>query len=250
MYEDVLSEIGLTKSEIAVYFALLEIGSSTTGPIIKKAKIASGKAYLILDKLIEKGLVTYAIKSGVKYYQAKDPERLLDYLKEKEIQLKKKEKQLETVIPKLKSQYKEIAYKPVAEVFEGVKGFKTLLEEELKQLKRGDTINLTGVPKTALEKFQGYLLYWNKKRIKAGIKMKIIYNHDCKRLARKRDKMPLTEVKYMKESLETPAWTAVFKDYVTIKNVQATPVCFLIKNKETADSYKKYFNMLWKIATK
>ena len=31
MYEGLLTEIGLTKSEIAVYFALLEIGSSTTG---------------------------------------------------------------------------------------------------------------------------------------------------------------------------------------------------------------------------
>ena len=53
--EELLAEIGLTKSEIAVYFALLEIGSSTTGPIIKEAGIASGKAYLILDKLLEKG---------------------------------------------------------------------------------------------------------------------------------------------------------------------------------------------------
>ena len=86
MYEDILSEIGFTKSEIALYFALLELGSSTTGPIIKKSKIASGKAYLILNKLIEKGIVTYYIKEGVKHFQAKDPERLLDYIKEKETQ--------------------------------------------------------------------------------------------------------------------------------------------------------------------
>ncbi len=69
MYEELLTEIGLTKSEIAVYFALLELGSSTTGPIIKKANIASGKAYLILDKLAQKGLVTYSIKSKTKNYQ-------------------------------------------------------------------------------------------------------------------------------------------------------------------------------------
>ena len=58
MYEDLLAEIGLTKSEIAIYFSLLEIGSSTTGPIIKKAGIASGKAYLILDKENER-IVAY-----------------------------------------------------------------------------------------------------------------------------------------------------------------------------------------------
>ena len=82
MYEELLVDIGLTKSEIAVYLALLDIGSSTTGPIIKKAQIASGKAYLVLDRLIQKGLATYTIKGSIKYFQAKDPDRLLVYLRE------------------------------------------------------------------------------------------------------------------------------------------------------------------------
>jgi len=50
MYEELLTEIGLTKSEIAVYFALLELGSSTTGPIIKKAEICQGNILLFLSK--------------------------------------------------------------------------------------------------------------------------------------------------------------------------------------------------------
>src|SRR3989338_74358 len=80
MYEELLQDLGLTKSEIAVYFALLDLGSSSTGHIIKKAGIAAGKIYLILNKLTQKGLVTYAISSGTKYYQAKDPQRLVDYM--------------------------------------------------------------------------------------------------------------------------------------------------------------------------
>ena len=105
MHEELLSELGLTRSEIAVYFALLELGSSTTGPIIKKSGIASGKAYLIMDKLVMKGLATYVIKSGVKYYQPTDPERLMDYMREKESDLRKKEEKLRDVIPFLKQKY-------------------------------------------------------------------------------------------------------------------------------------------------
>ena len=41
----------------------------------------------------------------------------------------------------------------------------------------------------------------------------------------------------------------IFRDYVVTINVHGTPVCFLIKNKESADSYKKYFQLLWKQAT-
>jgi sugar-specific transcriptional regulator TrmB len=250
MYEELLTEIGLTKSEIAVYFALLEIGSSTTGPIIKKAGIASGKAYLILDKLILKGLVTHVIKAGTKNYHAKDPEQLLNYLQEKEKNLKEKEERLKEIIPTLKAQYEEKKYKPIAEVYEGIKGFKTFYDWTLKELKKGDTIKIMGVPKKANEKFEGYLMEWNKKRIAKGVKMKILYNHDCKEFGIKREKMKLTEVRYMKQILETPAWIDVFKDYVVTINVHGNPVCFLIKNKESASSYDKYFDILWKESNK
>ena len=80
--------------------------------------------------------------------------------------------------------------------------------------------------------------------------MRIIYNHDCREFGRIREKMKLTEVRYMKQELETPAWIDIFNDYVVTINVHDIPICFLIKNKESANSYKKYFNILWKIAKK
>ncbi len=245
MYEEILIEIGLTKSEIAVYFSLLDLGSSTTGPIIKKAGIASGKAYLILDKLALKGLVTHVIKSGRKHYQAKDPERLLDYMKEKEKNLREKEIQLKKIIPQLKTQYEGKGYKPVAEVYEGVKGFKTFHEWMLEELKEGDCLYIVGGPKEANEKFGPYLLDWNKRRVKKKVKLKIMYNQDSKKYGKLREKMKLTEVRYMKKELETPAWIDIFKDHVVTINVHGTPVCFLIKNKESAESYKKYFEIMW-----
>lgn len=252
MYEDLFIEIGLTKSEIAVYFALLEMGSSTTGPIIKKAGIASGKAYIVLDKLITKGLVTYAIKSGTKYYQAKDPERLLDYLKEKEKELKKKEKKLEKIIPGLRKKFEEKKYRPIAEVFEGTKGFKTFYEWALREASSCSKkiIYIMGVPREANERFQAYLLAWNRRRIELGIEMKIIYNHDCREFGKKREKMKLTEVRYMRQELETPAWIVILGGYVATINVHGTPVCFLIRSEEAAGSYRKYFNILWNQAEK
>ena len=82
MIEKTLEEIGLTKSEIKVYLALLELGSSQTGKIVQKSKAASSKIYEILEKLIQKGLVSYIIKSGIKHFEAAPPERIMDYLEE------------------------------------------------------------------------------------------------------------------------------------------------------------------------
>ncbi len=246
MYEELLSEIGLTKSEIAVYFALLKLGSSRTGLLIKEAGIASGKAYLILDKLALKGLVTSVVQAGVKHYQAKDPERLIFYLKEKEQTLKEKEKRLLEVVPTLKAQYESNKYQPRAEIFEGNAGFKTFYNWTLKELKKGNCIDILGVSHLAFDKFEAFLIDWNKERIEKGIKMRILYNHNCRDYGKKREKMRLTEVRYMKKTLETPAWIDIFRDYVVTINIHGEPVCFLIKDKESADSYRAYFEYLWK----
>tara|TARA_Y100000310_G_C20527194_1_gene736659 strand:+ start:128 stop:880 length:753 start_codon:yes stop_codon:yes gene_type:complete len=249
MQQEILENIGLTKSEIATYLALLETGPSTTGPLIRKSKISSGKAYLILDKLLQKGLATYSIKAGTKTFQAKNPEHLFDYLKEKEQELVEKGEQLKKIIPELKQKYEEHKYKISTETYEGIKGFKTFYDWTLKELKKGDTIDILGVPREANEKFQAYLLEWNKQRIGLGIKLRIIYNCDSKEFGKKREKMRFTEVRYMKAELETPAWIDIFKDYVVNINVHGEPICFLIKNKETAESYKKYFDIIWKQST-
>ena len=68
-----MRKVGLTNSEIAVYSALVKLRSSTTGPIVKEAGISSGKIYEILDKLIAKGLVSYIVKAGRKYFQLTEP---------------------------------------------------------------------------------------------------------------------------------------------------------------------------------
>ena len=84
MNEKLLEEIGLTKGEIKVYLTLLKLGETTTGKIIEEAGISSGKIYEILDKLIRKGLAGFIIKDKTKHFAAASPNRIVDYLREKE----------------------------------------------------------------------------------------------------------------------------------------------------------------------
>ena len=248
MHEEVFREIGFTQSETAVYLAMLEIGGSTIGSIIKKSGIASGKAYLVLNSLIKKGVVTYVLKSGVKFYRPKDPERLLSYMEERKREFEEKEQKLKEIIPSLKLLFEENKDLTSAEVFEGVKGLKTFHEWMLKQLKKGDILYVMSAPKEANEKFGAYLLDWNKRRVKKGVKLRILYNNDSRKYGKLRKAMKLTSVRYMNQKLETPAWVDIFQDYVINLNVHTTPVCFLMKNKDSADSYRKYFEIMWKQA--
>src|SRR3989344_9322688 len=117
-----LEEIGLTKGEIAVYLSLLEVGSSTVGPIIDKAKVSSSKIYDILERLIDKGLVSYVIKENRKYFKAANPRRILEYLKEKEQNIKYQEKNIEQILPSLLQKQKLIEKKQEINIYEGIKG--------------------------------------------------------------------------------------------------------------------------------
>ncbi|MBU1270375.1 MAG: helix-turn-helix domain-containing protein [Nanoarchaeota archaeon] len=81
---DILEDLGLSEAEAKVYLALLETGSTLAGPIIKKTGLHRGTTYQILQRLIEKGLVSYVIKAGKRYFEATDPNRFLAILKEKE----------------------------------------------------------------------------------------------------------------------------------------------------------------------
>ncbi len=46
----------------------------------------------------------------------------------------------------------------------------------------------------------------------------------------------------------TPAAINIYKDYTIIAILNQEPITFLIKNKETAESFKEYFRVMWKNA--
>jgi HTH-type transcriptional regulator, sugar sensing transcriptional regulator len=84
---EILEDIGLTKREISVYIALIELGESTAGPLKHKTKLQNSVIHWCLNNLITKGLVNYVEKGKRKYYQATDPENLIKFLNEKKHRL-------------------------------------------------------------------------------------------------------------------------------------------------------------------
>ena len=119
-----LEKFGLTKNEAIIYLASIELGSAKVNEISKKAKIIRESTYGILKSLIEKGLISYVIKSGIKYFEAAEPKKLKSILKEKE-QL------IDNILPELEILKKSQVPKPNIKIFEGKEGIKTIMEELL-----------------------------------------------------------------------------------------------------------------------
>ena len=153
MHEEELKKLGLTDGEARVYLALLNLNSSTVGPIAKKSKVAYSKIYSVLERLLKKGLASYITKERTKYFQALDPERLIEYVEKKKLELEKSEKDLGNLIPLLKSRLKK-EKKREAEIFVGEKGLMTAHEILLEEAEKNSKLRFfTSSTRNTMKKF-------------------------------------------------------------------------------------------------
>ena len=236
-----LQNIGLTKNEITVYLTLLELGTTTTGPLTYKSGLHNSRVYESLNKLIEKGLASFIFKSGRKYFTASDPDILLDIVEEEK-------RAISDLLPQLQIMKKKIPSEEKAVVYEGYKGVRYVYDSIIRTLKKGDEILVFGA-RVADDNFMAktYFKEYTKRRIAKGIKMKMLFNFDAKETGKFYSKLPNTEVKYTPKGMQTPAAIDIYGDNVGTLVLKKKPIVFLITSPEVAESYRGFFKQLWKI---
>lgn len=245
----VLEEIGLTRSEIKVYLALLETGNATTGKIVETAQVASGKIYEILEKLIRKGLVSSSIQSGTKHFEAATPQRLLDYVAERENHLLEQKAHLQQVLPSLLLRRNLAKHRAEATTFRGLKGAKTAFDDILQTMRAGETYFAFGVtePTNTLGRF---LKHYHQQRSEKGIKVKLLFTEQGRNAAEAVRHFPHTEIRFAPVQLFASSFVLVYKHKTLIVvSTKEEPLLFRIENKEVADSFRSQFELLWEQRT-
>jgi len=244
----ILEEIGLNKSEIKVYLALLKLGASTTGPIISESKTANSKIYEVLTKLTQKGLVSYFMKENVKYFKAASPKMIAEYLKEKRNRIEEQEKKISEILPSLIRIEKAHEEEKQAVIFSGPRGIKTAFRNIVDELNPGEEVRIMGVYSFS-SKFKRLALFFQKIRSHKDIKAKFLMNSGAVELTKEFRKYPPVEIKYLPKEMLTPAIFLIYNDKVII-NLADEMTFFVIKSKSTAITFNSYFKTLWKSASK
>jgi len=246
-----LKQLGLTDGEIKVYLALLELGASTIGPILERSRITKSIIYRILERLIDKGLVSYVIKEKTKHYQAHRPQKLLEYADSKKQELAENRKQINHLIPQLLLK-EQSAAKSQATIYEGFKGIMTVHDKRFEKLKKSDEYFFYGLPAKQPEYYHSYWQQDHQRRAKLGIRCKLLYDKDVdEAILKNRNSYKFCDARCMPINIETPAWILGYKDVTVIGLPQAEkPFAFEIINHEVARSFKNYFEWLWKQSTK
>ena len=237
MEEKFLENAGLTGGEVKVYMALIELGQALAGKIAEKIGMHRRSVYDSLNRLIEKGLASYVIIKDRKYFEGANPDKLLGIIKEKE-------RGISLILAELKERYKKSKMKEEIIVFKGKEGLKTLFDDQIKTRKE---ILILGASTAADEMLKYYFLEYNKKRIKGKIKVKIVFSNRAKG---KHEKVPLSEIKYLSDEYSGPAAINIYGDNVAIIHWSEKPIGILIESEGIAASYRKYFDLIWRIAKK
>lgn len=249
MDTQILKKIGLTDGEIKVYLALLKLGETTAGPIVDESKVTRSKIYDILERLKNKGMVSFITKESTKHFSASDPSTIIDYINNMEKEIVEHKKSISNILPQLESLYKKIVENKTAEVYIGMNGMNNAFNLLINEFSPDEGYFAFGAGKGEnLEKIQIFFEKLHKERIIKSVRSKIIFNESSRGLFKSQEKSKLVMVKYLLES--TPAAINIYKNYTIIAILTEDPITFLMRNREVANSFKEYFNVMWKVARK
>ncbi|MEK6973924.1 MAG: helix-turn-helix domain-containing protein [Nanoarchaeota archaeon] len=245
----ILRNIGLTNSEIKVYVALLKIGISSKGSILKESKTAPSKLYYVIDKLIEKGLVSIITKNNVKHFSPAPPLRIKDYLDKKKEEIMKNQELLDNLLPKLNTIKNKKVKETKVGVFIGWKGMETVYLDLVSNCHKNDKAYILGAGASSNEeRLERFFLRYSKLALKKGVKTKIIFDESSKAYVERIEKKlgKKYDRKFLYEA--TPSEILIHKEKVVILIRKEEPIVIVIEDLETSRSFLSYFNILWDIA--
>ncbi len=242
----ILERIGLTRNESIVYLSLLQLGTSKTGEILKKSGLTSGKIYEILESLKRKGLVSESRINRIKHFTAAPPARFFDYLEHKKDELKREEEDIKSLLPQLEKLRSFKLAELRSTVYTGFSGIKTAADEALSAMKPGEEIITMGATSLKDPKYNKFWLRWQVRRIEKKISQRVIFSERSKyfeefKKAKRTTARVLTAI--------TPVAVEVYgSDITLILNYTEPSSCILIYDKNTAASFRQFFEQLWNIA--
>lgn len=227
MKEEILKSLGLSDKETKIYLSSLQLGSNLVQKIARFARLNRTSAYDLLKSLEQKGFVSYTIQSGKRLYQATQPNKIINMLKERESLVKK-------ILPELNALSESVGKRPNVEVYVGKDGLKTIFENILAEAK---TFSCIASKKHLFKLFQFYFPHFVDRRKKKGIKVRIISE------SQPFDKK--VPYKLIKKKIKTATWLYNGK-IAMISLEEKEPIGILIDEKNFYETHKMMFDLLWK----
>ncbi len=230
---DVLEKIGLTKTEITIYLALIKYGKATAYRISKEANLYKANTYMAIENLVKKNLVVAMDENNKRWYKATKPEEMINNLE------REKEK-IQKIIPYISRSLSEETEE--VSVFTGINAFMNILHSLLEKKK---PIYVYDIPNYVPDLVKFHIDHFHKERIKQKVEMHHIYDYDAKDRIKYLVKMKYTYAKQGSENRLSLTSTMVCGDITLLINWKKGIKVVKIVDPDIAEAYQHQFQVLW-----
>ena len=232
---EILQKTGLSNKEIAVYLALLQLNTGSVLNIAKKANLKRPTCYLILEDLLNKGLVSVVKTRGGVIYEVSNPEIILS-------KHKTQQHEIEEIIPQLKALANLSQDKPKIEVFEGKEGINTVYQ----MIAESKEVMYWADVEAFYDEYKWIFDLTEQLILKKKLKLRELMSNSPKaiELAKKR----ISQGQQAKISQNHPFYNdnAIFDDKVAIFSFKKDSLfTILVQDKEIANSFKSLYELAW-----
>ena len=235
--EDELRRLGLSDMEIKVYLASLECGVAGVHDVAKKAGSSRTYTYEILELLIKKGLVASVIRSGKRYFEAADPEKLLSSLNETESMIR-------AILPELRNRRVAAlgrAGGPKIGVYEGVEGIKAIFDDII--LKGDKNVLAYGSITKKKELLHFSCQTFGRRRMEKGIHLTMLTDKTPASVEfQEKDAQKFRETRFVNACF--PTLTYIYGDTVAVISLEKELIGVIIEHEAIARSERLIFGLL------
>lgn len=241
-----LKHIGLSENEAKVYLAMLELGPSHVLEIAAKADINRPTAYVQIESLKKKGLISMQTKGKKQLYIAEDPDQFEFLIEREKKGLEQKQAELKEVLPELKELFNTTEDRPHVRFFEGKEGLERMQDLFLKS--HGKEVVSISSSDDVFRVFPSHTKSYSPRRVKKGIPARLIYTSSQGKIFKESDKEMLREAMYLpsEEYNNYHADVVISGNQIHISALKGKISGIVIDHKDLADSFRALFEMLWR----
>ena len=236
----ILIENGLSDKQALVYLTLLELNEALPSVLAKKSGLKRPTVYVILDQLIEVGLVSHTKRKNSTYYSPIDPKSFFE-------DRQRKLDALSLAIPELITLNQRFEASPKMIVFEGEQGITQVREDTLNA--EDEILCWSNVDLAVNTVLVDYHPRYLQKKLKKKITTKCLFLYDERALEMKRH-----AEEELREVYLIPRDKFPFDNEINIYNDKMSiishkdKVGVIIQNQAIADTQRSIFNFAFEYA--
>lgn len=237
--ENVLARIGIEGKLAKFYLAALALGEATVHEVAQKAGVTRTNAYDLLDGLLRAKLVSRLEKSGKYFVVAEDPKVLIRLTQDRL-------RDIELILPILRSTYNGSATKPRIHFYEGIEGIQNILSDTLECRDRSlsavlTMMNLFGLP--GREYMEKYIAT----RIAKGISLRVVRapSEEARENIWATNAEEARELRYAPTGINFSMNLILYDDKVAIMSSIREDFGMIIESQEFHHLMDSLFTVLW-----